>query len=62
MLEVRKTRTSPKNSKGNEVVERFSKTLVRMIKAYLNGEQENWDLHLGCLASAYRSTVHDKLG
>ena len=62
MLEIRKTRTSPKNPKGNAVAERFNKTLVRMIKAYLRGEQENWDLNLGCLASAYRSTVHESTG
>ncbi|CAG2200883.1 unnamed protein product [Mytilus edulis] len=62
MLEVRKTRTSSKNPKGNAVAERFNKTLVRMIKAYLRGQQENWDLNLGCLASAYRSTVHASTG
>ena len=62
MLEVRKTRTSSKNPKDNAVAERFNKTLVRMIKAYLRGQQTNWDLNLGCLASAYRSTVHASTG
>ena len=33
-----------------------------MIKAYLRGEQENWDLHLGCLAAAYRATPHESTG
>ncbi|MCG8046377.1 MAG: RNase H-like domain-containing protein, partial [Candidatus Thiodiazotropha endolucinida] len=56
MLEVRKTRTSVRNPKGNGQSERFNRTLTRMIKAYLCGEQKNWDLHLGCLAGAYRST------
>ncbi|MES9880687.1 MAG: reverse transcriptase domain-containing protein [Sedimenticola sp.] len=59
MLEVKKTRCSPKNPRGNGVVERFNKTLVRMIKAYLCGEQQDWDLNLGCLASAYRSSQHE---
>ena len=27
-----------------------------MVKAYLCGEQSDWDLHLGCLAGAYRAT------
>ncbi len=62
MLEVRKLRTSPKNPKGNGVVERFNKTLVRMVKAYLCGEQDEWDLNLGCLASAYRSSQHEATG
>ena len=56
LMEVRKTRTSVRNPKGNGQVEKFNKTLVRMIKAYLKGEQEDWDLNLGCLAAAFRAT------
>jgi hypothetical protein len=33
-----------------------------MIKAYLKGEQTNWDLNLGCLAGAYRATPHESTG
>ena len=55
-MEVRKTRTSVRNPKGNGQVENFNKILMRMIKAYLKGEQENWDLNLGCLAAAFRAT------
>ena len=33
-----------------------------MIKAYLKGEQENWDLNLGCLAAPYRATPHSSTG
>ena len=28
-----------------------------MIRAYLKGEQRNWDLNLGCLAATYKSTL-----
>ena len=59
MLEVRKSRTSVRNPKGNGHSERFNRTLLRMIKAYLCGEQKNWDLHLGCLAGAYRATPNE---
>ena len=59
MLEIRKTRTRVRNPKGNSQSERFNRTLLRMIKAYLCDEQEEWDLHLGCLASAYRATPHE---
>ena len=62
MLEIRKTRTSPYNSKRNGQVEIFNKTLVRMIKAYLTGEGKDWDKHLGCLAGAYRATIHETTG
>ena len=60
LLEVRKTRMSPGNPRCNGLTERFNKTLVRMIKAYLKGEQTDWDRHLGCLA--YRATVQESTG
>ena len=59
MLEIRKTRTSPRNPRGNGQSERFNRTLLRMVKAYLCGEQSDWDLHLGCLAGAYRATPNE---
>ena len=59
MLEIRKTRTSARNPRGNGQAERFNRTLLRMIKAYLCGEQTEWDLHLGCLAGAYRATPNE---
>ena len=62
LLEIRKTRTSVYHPSGNGQTERFNRTLMRMVKAYLRGEQEDWDLHLGCLAAAYRSSPHDSTG
>ena len=59
MLEIRKTRTSVRNPKGNGQSERFSRPLLRMIRAYLCDEQDEWALHLGCLAGAYRATPHE---
>ena len=59
---MRKTRTSVRNPRGNGQIERFNRTLLRMIKAYLCGEQEEWDLHLGCLAGAYRATPNQSTG
>ena len=52
----------PRNPKCNGKVERFNKTLVRMIRAYLKGEQREWDRNLGCLAAAYRATPHEAIG
>ncbi|MBV2113481.1 MAG: DDE-type integrase/transposase/recombinase [Candidatus Thiodiazotropha sp. (ex Ctena orbiculata)] len=46
MLEIRKTRTSARNPRANGQSERFNRTLLRMIKAYLCGEQSDWDLQL----------------
>lgn len=59
MLEIKKTRTSSKNPRCNGVCEKYNATLIKMIKAYLCGEQENWDLNLGCLAGAYRATPNE---
>ena len=61
LFEIRKTRTTPRNPKGNGQTERFNRTLVKMIKAYLVNQDE-WDLYLGCLAGAYRSTPHEATG
>ena len=62
MLNIRKTRTSPYHPIGNGQVERFNKTIIQMIKAYLKGEQKDWDKYLGCLAGAYRASVHESTG
>jgi transposase InsO family protein len=62
LLDIRKTRSSPYNPRCNGQTERFNKTLVRMIKAYLKGQEKDWDRFLGCLAGAYRATVHESTG
>ena len=53
LLEIQKTRTSPGNPRCNGQAECLNRTLLKMIKAYLKGEQRNWDKHLGCLVAAY---------
>ncbi len=62
LLEIRKTRTTPRHPEGNGQVERFNKTLVPMIRAYIKGQQANWDLNLGCLCAAYRATLNESTG
>ena len=61
-LEIKKTRTSPRNPKCNGQVERFNRSLISMIKSYLQGEQTDWDIHLGCLAGAYRASPNESTG
>ena len=56
------TRTSPRNPKCNGMLERHMRTIVCMVRAYLRGEQRNWDLYLSFLASAYRSTPNESTG
>lgn len=59
LLGIHKTRTSPYRPACNGLVERFNSTLIKMIKAFLDGKQVNWDLNLGCLAGAYRSSQNE---
>ena len=62
LLEIRKTRTTVRNPKCNGQTERFNRTIVKMIKAYIKEDQRDWDLHLACLAAAYRSSTHEATG
>lgn len=62
LLEIHKTRTTPRHPQGNGQTERFNRTLIQMIKAYIKDDQREWDQHLGCLAAAYRSSPHEVTG
>ena len=52
---INKTRTPPYCTQSNGMVEQFNKTLVRMLKSYINNHQSDWDEHLPFLTMAYRS-------
>ena len=58
LLEIRKTGTS-RNPRCNGITERFNSTLLAMIRAYIKGQQFNWNLNLGRLAGAYRATPNE---
>ena len=62
LLHFRKTRTTPRNPKSNGMVERFNRTLIRLIRCYLINEDDEWDVHLKCLTAAYRSTPQESTG
>ncbi len=62
LLEIRKTRTTTRHPSGNGAAEIFNKTLVRMIRAFIQGEQDKWDENLQVLAGAYRATPHTSTG
>ena len=62
LLEIRKVRTTTANPQGNGQTERFNRTLLKMIRAYIHDDEDTWDLNLGCLAGAYRATPHESTG
>ena len=62
IAEINKTRTTPRRPQCNSQTERFNHTIIQMIKAYIKGEQKNWDRYLPCLAAAYRWARHETTG
>ena len=62
MLHIQKTRTTPYHPQSDGMVERFNKTLVRMLKAYVNEHQSDWDELLPFVTMAYRSVEHETTG
>ena len=62
VLHIKKTRTTPYHPQSDGMVERFNKTLVRMLKSYINNHQSDWDEHLPFLTMAYRSAELETTG
>lgn len=42
--------------------ERVNRTIIASIRAYINEEHTNWDLHLDEILSSIRSTIHTAIG
>ena len=61
LLQVRKLRTTPGHPQGNAQTERFNRTLMAMVRSFVT-RQDDWDLYLGCLAAAYRSSPNETTG
>ena len=62
LLQITKTRTTPYHPKSDGMVERFNKTLVTMLSAFVNEHHTDWDKHLQYVMMAYRSTEHETTG
>ena len=44
ILQTEKTRSSPRHPSGNGMIQRFNQTLIQMIKSFINGKQNLWDI------------------
>jgi transposase InsO family protein len=62
LLEIYKSRTTPYHPQGNGMVERFNETLKNMIAKNTKNHGRDWDLHLGPVALAYNSSIHESTG
>ena len=62
LLNIKKTRTTPYHPKSDGMVERYNRTLARMLSAFVNAEHSDWDQFLPYVMIAYRSSEHETTG
>ena len=62
LLQIVKTRTTPYHPASKGQVERFNKTLLQIIRAYLKGNQRTWDENPQILAGAIRASINRTTG
>ena len=62
LLCIDKTRTTSFRPQSNGCVERFNRTLTKMLSMYCAKDQRTWDENLSQVLLAYRSSVHSTTG
>lgn len=62
MLGSEKVRTAPYRPQSDGQVERFNRSVLAMLSAFVSAKANDWDDHLPYVMSAYRSTVHSSTG
>ncbi|KAK5576466.1 hypothetical protein RB653_007610 [Dictyostelium firmibasis] len=55
---IKKINTTPYHPQTDGLVERFNKTIVRMLKAYVEDYHVWWDQYIDCCLFAYRMSKH----
>ena len=61
-FKINKIQTAPYNPQCDGLVERFNKTLCKMLSAYSDSNQTNWDLYLPLVLFAYRTSEQSTSG
>ena len=62
MLGSTKVRTTPYRPQSDGQVERFNRSVLNMLAAFVNDRANDWDDHLPYVLMAYRSSVHSSTG
>ena len=62
LLEIRKIRTSPYRPQTDGQVERFNRTLLNMLSAFVTDTGLDWDQHIPYVMMAYRTSVNSSTG
>ena len=58
---VKKSRTTPYHPQGDGMVERFNRSLLQLLRTYVE-RQEDWEQHLPLALYAYRTATHTSTG
>ena len=59
LLDIKKTRTTPYHPQSDGMVERFNKTLLTMLRSFVDENQDDWDELLPYVLMAYRAVEHE---
>ena len=62
LLEIKKTRTTAYHPQCDGLVERFNRTLIDLIALSTRDAQNSWDLQIGVVLMAFRSSVQASTG
>lgn len=62
LLHITKTRTTPYRPCSNGQVERINRSVLQMVRSFLQNDQTVWDLKVPQLAGAIRATVNRSTG
>ena len=59
---VRKSRTTAYHPQGDGMVERLNRSLLQLLRVYVDKEPANWERYLPLVLYAYRTAVHSSTG
>ena len=62
MLQIAKTRTTPYRPSANGQMEGMNRTILQILRCFIQDQQIDWDLQLGTVGMAIRSTVNRQNG
>ena len=62
LLEIKKTRSIPYRPQSNGLIERFNRTIGKMIRSFIASNIYDLDVHIPLLTAVYRSTRHPATG
>ncbi|KAL5463810.1 hypothetical protein EMCRGX_G032745 [Ephydatia muelleri] len=58
---IKKSRTTAYHPQGDGMVERFNRSLLQLLRTYVEREEE-WECHLSLVLFAYRTAIHSSTG